>query len=162
MLTGKDFDDSEVLYPWYRLRELGCETEAASFARGPVRGKYFFELDAAKAFEEVNCADYGALVLPGGKAPEKIRLNAAAEETVRYFMERGLPVAAICHGPQLLISAGVLKGRKATCYPGIRDDLVNAGAEYLDREAVADRNLVTARRPADLPAFMREFVRLLG
>lgn len=162
MLTGKDYDDSEVLYPFYRLLEAGCSVDVASFEKGSVKGKYFFELTVQKAFEEIDSSDYSALVLPGGKAPEKIRQNEAARNAVRFFVTNGLPTAAICHGPQLLISAGVLRGRKATCYPGIRDDLINAGAEYLDCEVVVDGNLVTSRRPADLPAFMREFTRLLG
>jgi protease I len=161
MLTSNEYDDAEVLYPYYRLLEENCAVDVASFEKAVLPGKHFFRLQAGLTFEEIDCSGYGALVLPGGKAPEKIRLNGAAIGAVRWFMEHGLPVAAICHGPQLLISAGVLSGRSATCYPGIRDDLVNAGARYLDSPAVVDGNLVTSRRPDDLPCFMREFVKLL-
>lgn len=161
MLTSDEYDDAEVLYPYYRLLEEHCTVDVASFQKAVIPGKHFFKLQASLSFEEIGFSGYGALVLPGGKAPEKIRGNAAAIKTVRRFMEQDLPVAAICHGPQLLISAGVLSGRKATCYPGIRDDLVNAGAHYVDSPVVVDGNLVTSRRPEDLPCFMREFIRLL-
>ena len=94
-------------------------------------------------------------------APEKIRQQASALEITKYFDKNGLPIAAICHGPLILISAGTLRGRKCTCYPGIRDDVINAGGLYDDAEAVVDGNVVTSRRPEDLPAFMREFIALL-
>ncbi|RCX09963.1 PfpI peptidase [Anaerobacterium chartisolvens] len=160
MITADGYDDSEVLYPYFRLIEQGFSVDVASFAKGPVNGKYHFVIQAGMSFEEVCPDKYDGLMIPGGKAPEKIRQNAAVLDAVRRFMERGLPVAAICHGQQILISAKVLCGRKCTCYPGIRDDLINAGGVYLDSEAVADGNLVTSRRPEDLPYFMREFVRM--
>jgi len=161
MITAKDYDDSEVLYPYYRCIEEGFEVDVASFEKGSVSGKYHFVIEANKAFEDVVPSEYGALVLPGGKAPEKLRQNKKCIEVVQYFFEKNLPVCAICHGQQILISANVLKGRTATCYPGIKDDLVNAGAKYIDDKVVVDGNLVTSRRPDDLPYFMSEFMKLV-
>lgn len=161
IITAKDYDDSEVLYPYYRLVEEDFEVDVASFEKGSVAGKYHFVIDANKAFEDIIPSEYIALVIPGGKAPEKIRQNEKCIEAVKYFFEKNLPVCAICHGQQILISANVLQGRKATCYPGIKDDLINAGAKYIDDKAVVDNNLVTSRRPDDLPYFMGEFIKLL-
>ncbi len=161
MLTAEGFDDSEVLYPYFRLLEEGFEVDVASFKNEQVHGKYHFAIDAVLAFEEVHCQEYKALAIPGGKAPEKIRQNKAALKIVQYFMNENMPVAAICHGQQILISAQVLGGRRATCYPGVADDLINAGATYEDKRVVTDQNLVTSRRPEDLPYFMKEFIKLL-
>lgn len=161
MITGKDYDDSEVLYPYYRLIEEGFDVDVASVEKGDVTGKYHFKIDANLTFDEVNSAKYEGLVLPGGKAPEKLRLIDNVKKIVREFEEAKKPMAAICHGQQILISADVLKGKNATCYPGICDDLKNAGAIYVDKQVVVDKNLVTSRRPEDLPYFMGEFLKLL-
>lgn len=161
MITGKDYDDSEVLYPYYRLIEEGFVVNVTSVEKGEVLGKYHFKINANLTFEDVNTAGYDGLILPGGKAPEKLRLIEKVCELVREFDESDKPIAAICHGQQLLISADVLKGKTATCYPGIRDDLKNAGALYEDKCAVVCNNLVTSRRPEDLPHFMRAFISIL-
>ncbi|WP_027627136.1 type 1 glutamine amidotransferase domain-containing protein [Ruminiclostridium cellobioparum] len=161
MITADGYDDSEVLYPYFRLLEEGIRVDTASFEKGSVSGKYHFVINADMSFEEINPEEYSGLMIPGGKAPEKIRQNSAALKAVCYFMEKQLPVAAICHGQQILISARVLSGRKCTCYPGIRDDLINAGGVYVEQRVVVDGKLVTSRRPEDLPYFMREFVSML-
>lgn len=161
MITGKDYDDSEVLYPYYRLIEEGFAVDVASAEKGEVSGKYHFKINANLTFEDVNTELYDGLILPGGKAPEKLRLIEKVCELVREFDESDKPIAAICHGQQLLISADVLKGKTATCYPGIRDDLKNAGALYEDKCVVVCNNLVTSRRPEDLPHFMRAFISIL-
>lgn len=161
MITGKDYDDSEVLYPYYRLTEEGYTVDVASAEKGEVAGKYHFKINANLTFGNVNTSDYAGLMLPGGKAPERIRLIDRVCEIVREFERDKKPIAAICHGQQLLISADVLKGKKATCYPGIRDDLKNAGALYEDSCAVVCDNLVTSRRPEDLPYFMKAFISIL-
>ena len=161
MITEDKNDDSEVLYPYYRMLEEGCEVEVAALTKKTVASKYHFTVEAGKTVAECASSDYDALILPGGSAPEKLRLSADALRLVKEIFEAGKPVCAICHGPQLLISAGVLKGKKATCYPGIADDLKNAGALYEDARVVVDKNLVTSRRPQDLPYWMREFVALL-
>ena len=161
MITGVGYDDSEVLYPYYRLFEEGYTVDVASVEKGEVAGKYHFKINAALLFDEVKCEEYDGLVLPGGKAPEKLRLIEKVVEIVRQFENSKKPIAAICHGQQILISADVLKGKSATCYPGIRDDLKNAGANYTDERVVVCENLVTSRRPEDLPYFMREFIKLV-
>lgn len=160
MITEDKNDDSEVLYPYFRMQEEGFEVEVAALTRKTVASKYHFTVEAVKAVSECAGADYDALILPGGSAPEKLRLSPDALRLVREIYEAKKPVCAICHGPQLLISAGVVKGKKATCYPGIADDLKNAGALYEDAPVVVDQNLVTSRRPQDLPYWMREFVAL--
>ena len=112
-----------------------------------------------KSLDEVNPGDYAVLVLPGGKAPAVVRKEPKALEIARYFFVQNRPVAAICHGPQILISAG---GRRATCYKSVADELKEAVALYKDREVVGDATLVTSRQPADLPAFMRETMKQIG
>jgi protease I len=113
------------------------------------------------ALDEVNPDDYAILILPGGKAPALMRKEPKAFEIARNFFSSGKPVAAICHGPQILISAGLLQGRRATCYRSVADELKEAGALYEDQEVVVDANLVTSRQPEDLPSFMRETMKKL-
>ncbi len=161
MITFDNFDDSEVFYPYNRLLEEDCDIDVASKETRVINGKYHYTVTANKTVYEVKADDYDALMLPGGTAPEKLRLIPEVCKVVADFMAQNKPVASICHGQQLLISAKALKGRKATCYPGIRDDLINAGAVYFDEKVVVDGNLVTSRRPEDLGYLMREFVKLL-
>lgn len=133
----------------------------ASMKKGPIKGKHGYQVDVDVAFKDVNPEDYNILVISGGKGPEKMRLDKDALDIVRYFFKKNKPVASICHGPQVLISAGVIKGRKATCWIGIRDDIIAAGALYEDSEVVVDGNLVSSRSPSDLYAFGREMIKLL-
>jgi protease I len=114
-----------------------------------------------KTFDDINPDDYEILVLPGGAAPALVRKEPKALDIARSFFARNKPVAAICHGPQILISAGLLKGRHATCYKSVVDELKEAGALYEDMDVVVDANLVTSRQPSDLPAFMREIMKQL-
>ncbi|MBQ3865465.1 MAG: type 1 glutamine amidotransferase [Clostridia bacterium] len=160
LITEDRNDDSEVLYPFYRMKEEGFDVEVAALTKKTVQSKYHFTVEADKTVDECRSEDYDGLILPGGSAPEKLRLSPAALRLTKEIFDAGKPVCAICHGPQLLISAGVVKGKKATCYPGIADDLKNAGAIYEDAPVVVDKNLVTSRRPQDLPYWMREFVKL--
>ncbi len=140
------------------MKEEGIAIHVASMKKGPITGKHGYQIDADIAFKDVIPANYDILVISGGRGPEKMRLNKDALEIVKYFFKENKPVAAICHGPQVLISAGVIKGRKATCWPGIRDDIIAAGALYEDREVVIDGNLVSSRSPSDLYAFGREMI----
>ena len=162
IVSADHFEDSELLFPLYRLQEAGLAVDVASISRGKIRGKHGYEVVVDKALAEVAPQAYDLLVLPGGKAPATLRKEAAAIAIAQDFMRSDKPVAAICHGPQILISAGVLVGRRATCYRSVAEELKQAGALYEDREVVVDGKLVTSRQPADLPAFMREMVRLLG
>ncbi|MEW5944338.1 MAG: type 1 glutamine amidotransferase domain-containing protein [Pseudomonadota bacterium] len=161
IVSADHFEDSELLVPYYRLQEEGLEVDVASVSRGRIHGKHGYEVEATKALRDVNPDDYDLLVLPGGKAPAAVRKEIAALEIARSFFAKGKPVAAICHGPQTLISAGLLKGRHATCYHSVAQELQEAGAVYEDREVVVDGNLVTSRQPSDLPAFMRETVKMM-
>jgi protease I len=115
-----------------------------------------------KTLRDVNPDEYDFLVLPGGKAPSAVRQEEAALDIARAFFERGKPVAAICHGPQILVSAGLLRNRHATCYRSVAEELKKAGALYDDKEFVVDGNLITSREPSDLPAFMREIGKMLA
>ncbi|MEB2836982.1 MAG: type 1 glutamine amidotransferase [Desulfurococcales archaeon] len=161
IITGEGFEDVELLYPYYRLVEAGFYVDIAAPSKGRVRGKHGYEVDATVGLDEVDPTGYDLLVLPGGRGPERARVHPRAGVVVRSFFEEGKPVAAICHGPQLLITAGVVRGRRLTSYWGIRDDLVAAGAQWVDERVVVDGNLVTARYPPDIPFWMREFMRLL-
>ncbi|MFZ3045845.1 MAG: type 1 glutamine amidotransferase domain-containing protein [Desulfatirhabdiaceae bacterium] len=162
IISADNFEDSELLVPYYRLKEAGVEVTLASLKRGAIIGKHGYEVAVDKTLDEVNPDDYAILVLPGGKAPAEVRNVPKALEIARSFFTHSKPVAAICHGPQILISAGLLKGRRATCYMSVADELKKAGALYEDQEVVVDANLITSRQPADLPAFMRETMKKLG
>ena len=161
IISADNFEDSELLVPYYRLKEEGIEVAVASPAGGTIRGKHGYEVKADSNLAEIEPDDYALLVLPGGKAPEAVRREPAALEICRRFFARNKPVAAICHGPQTLISAGLLQGRRATCYRTVAEEMRSAGALYEDSEVVVDGNLVTSRQPSDLPAFMREMMKLL-
>jgi len=161
IISADHFEDSELLYPFYRLQEEGLQVDIASIARGKINGKHGYEIVVDKALRDIDPKAYDLLVLPGGKAPAKLRKEPAAVAIAQDFMRSNKPVAAICHGPQILITAGVLEGRRATCYHSVAEELQESGALYEDTEVVVDGKLVTSRQPSDLPAFMREIVRLL-
>jgi len=162
ILSADNFEDSELLVPFYRLQEAGVEVTVASLNRGTITGKHGYEVAVDKTLDQVNPDDFAILVLPGGKAPAALRTEQQVLDIARNFFTHVKPVAAICHGPQILISAGLLMGRRATCFRSVADELKEAGALYEDREVVVDGNLVTSRQPADLPAFMRGTMKLLG
>jgi protease I len=161
IISADNFEDSELLFPYYRLEEEGIQVDIASIQKGRIKGKHGYEVDATKDIRETRPGDYDLLVLPGGKAPEQIRKEKAAIEITRHFMENRKPVSAICHGPQILITAGVLKGRHATCCKAVAQEMKESGAHYEDSEVVVDGNLVTSRKPSDLPAFMREMIKMV-
>jgi protease I len=158
ILTADGFEDSELLVPLARLRLAGMQVDIGSFTVGTIHGKHGEPARANLAIADIRPEDYDALVLPGGKAPAALRQDAQVLALVRHFFAAGKPVAAICHGPQVLISAGVMTGRTATAYRSVADELEAAGAHYRDAEVVVDGNLVTSRTPADLPEFLREFI----
>jgi protease I len=160
IISADHFEDTELLVPYYRLKEAGFEVDVASISRGKINGKHGYEVSVDKSLRDVNAKDYDLLVLPGGKAPAALRKEPAALEIVKDFVRSNKPVAAICHGPQILVSAGVIQGRRATCYHSVAEELKEAGALYEDSEVVVDGNLVTSRQPSDLPAFMRETLRM--
>jgi len=161
IISADNFEDSELLVPYYRLKEEGIEVDVASMKTGSIKGKHGYEVEVTKALKEVKAGDYDILILPGGKAPETVRKEKKALDLAQYFFETNRPVAAICHGGQTLISAGLVKGRRVTCYRSVVPEMKEAGALYEDAEVVVDGNLVTSRQPSDLPAFMREIMKML-
>lgn len=156
IISADNFEDSELLVPYYRLKEEGIAVEIASISKGKIRGKHHYEVEVDRSLDEIDPSEYDILILPGGKAPSLIRREEKALKIARDFFARRKPVSAICHGPQTLISAGLVKGRHATCYKSVAGEMKKAGALYEDREVLVDENLITSRQPADLPAFMRE------
>lgn len=153
MVLAKNFEDAEAIDPKNHLESLGAEVVTIGEERGPVAGKKGGSLEVERTFAEVTPEEFDLLVIPGGGAPENLRIVADAVDFTRRFVESGKPVGAICHGPQLLISAKVLDGRTLTCVNKIRDDVMNAGGCYVDAPVIVDDNLITSRVPADLPQF---------
>ena len=160
ILLADGFEDLTLYLPWYRLREEGVKVRLASPLMHAMTGQHGYRVEPDVRIHEVNPAEFDLLVIPDGPACEHLRLREAAVDVTRTFVEDARPVAAVGHGPQLLLSAGTLDGRTVTCSPGIRDDVRAAGAAYRDEAAVLDGNLLTGRGPDDLPAFCRQLVRL--
>jgi len=163
ILVEDGFEQVELTSPKEAMEAHGAQTYIISPKRGNVKGwehtKWGQEFPVDVSIEEANANDYDALLLPGGVMnPDKLRTNKKAVQFVRSFFDQGKPVAAICHGPWMLVEAGVVNGRKVTSYPSIQTDLKNAGANWVDQEVVVDRGLVTSRKPDDLPAFNRKLV----
>ena len=159
ILAEDGFEDLELFYPDHRLKEEGVEMKIAS-SMDELTGKRGYKIKSDLRYEDVRPEEFDLLVIPGGKSPEKVRLQKKAVDITRHFFEKNKPVAIICHGVQVLISAGVVKGRKIACWYGVKDDLIAAGGEFVDGVAV-DENLVSARFPDDLWLWMREFVKLI-
>ena len=164
ILVEEDFEDRELVGPLDALRGAGATvtivgpTAGAEF-RGK-RGDAVVKSDLAAG--AANMKNFDALVIPGGYAPDRMRMRHAMVDLARDAMETGKPVAAICHGPQLLISANTLRGRTLTCWPSIAIDVKNAGGLYVDKPVVEDRNLITSRKPDDVPAFSEALIRALA
>ncbi len=159
IISADGFEDRELGTPRERLEHEGVEVDIASLKRGAIRGKHGLCVQANVSIHDVDASAYDLLILPGGRAPAALRRETAVLAAVRHFFATGKPVAAICHGPQILVSAGVMKGRTATCYQSVADELRAAGARYRDDAVVVDGSLITSRQPSDLPAFTRELVR---
>jgi len=164
VLAGHGFEESELTVPVQRLKEEGATVHIISEQSGKIQAMkddhdWTIEVDVDKQLSEANANDYHGLLLPGGVInPDTLRKNEEVLSFVKAFFEAGKPVAAICHAPQILISAEVVKGRKLTSIPHISIDLINAGANWVDEEVVVDQGLVTSRSPKDLPAFCDKIV----
>src|SRR3989475_11221706 len=142
----------------YRLQEEGIRTMVIGLTRDSIKGKKGYSITPNASIDDVKAEDFDFLVVPGGKSPEKLRLNSKILRFVKDFDSQGKPIAAICHAGQLLASAGIVKNRTLTCVAGIKDDMINAGAHYVDQAAVVDGKLVTSRDPSDLPEFARAMI----
>jgi protease I len=162
MVLAANFEDIEATDPKEHLEKLGAEVTVIGIERGEVHGKKGATLRANATFEDSRAEDFDMLIIPGGGAPENLRIHEPAVAFARSFVESGKPVAAICHGPQLLISANVLHGRRLTSVNKIRDDIVNAGGNWIDEPLVEDGNLITSRVPADLLVFDEALGRAVG
>ena len=163
ILVDQMYQEMEVWVPLYRLQEAGVETITVGAEAGKTYpSKLGYPCTAQKSYNEVSADDFDGVVVPGGFAPDHIRRHPKANKLVADINAQGKLVAAICHGPWVLCSAhGMLKGRKVTSFFAIKDDVVNAGAEWLDEEVVVDGNLVTSRKPEDVPAFSLACVNVL-
>jgi protease I len=161
ILLADGFEDLTLFLPWYRLREEGFEVRLASPLMHGLTGLHGYRVEPDFPIREVSPSEYDLLVIPDGPASENLRLREEAVGVARTFVQESRLVAAIGHGPQLLISAGALDGRIVTCSPGIRDDVRGAGAAYRDEAAILDGNLLTGRGPDDLPTFGRHLLRLV-
>ncbi|MDB5114550.1 MAG: protease [Mucilaginibacter sp.] len=163
MLTEEGFEQIELTSPKGALEAAGATVDVISPRSGRIKAwakdKWGIEVDVDKELSTVSPDDYDALVLPGGVMnPDKLRQNKEAVAFASAFLDEGKPVAAICHGPQLLIETGMIGGRNLTSYPSLQTDLKNAGAHWIDQEVVVDNGLVTSRKPDDLPAFNKKMI----
>lgn len=175
ILTGDAAESLEVMYPYQRLLEEGYDVKIGAPTKKKLRfvvhdfepgydtytEKPGYSWEADLAFKDVNPAEYAALVIPGGRAPEYIRNNADCQRIVQYFFQQEKPVAQICHAVQVLIASGVLKGRNTAAYPALEPDVRAGGGEFVNSEAVVDGQMISARAWPDHPAWMREFMKLL-
>jgi protease I len=156
------FDEKELFYPAIRLKEEGYEVEFAGPEAVEYSGKSGLKQKADLSFESIKVEDYEGLLIPGGYAPDKMRVHEAALEAVRQFQSAGKPIAMICHAGWVGASAGIVKGRRLTSTITIKDDLENAGATWVDEAPVVDENLVTGRNPGDLHSYTKAFIDLLA
>jgi protease I len=159
ILVEQQYQEMEVWYPLYRLKEAGCQVTLV----GPEAGKTYpsklgYPAVSDKAAKDVRADEFDALVIPGGFAPDFIRRSPAMIHLVQDMANQGKLLAAICHGPWVLCSTNALRGKKATCFFAIKDDVINAGASYADEVVVRDGNIISSRKPDDLPAFMQAII----
>lgn len=163
ILTESGFEEVELTSPKKALEDAGAEVDIVSPQKHKVKAwshdHWSIELPVDVNIENAKPKDYDALMIPGGVFnPDKMRLNEKCVEFAQHFLQEGKPVAAICHGPQLLIETGMLEGRNMTSYPSVKTDLMNAGALWSDREVIVDNGLVTSRSPEDLKAFNKKMI----
>jgi len=162
ILVEENYNEFELWIPYYRLKEEGAEVVVVGSGSAPVyHGKYGVPAPVDKDASHVSVDDFDAVIIPGGYAPDKMRLYPEMVKLVRDAFQKGIVVASICHGGWMLASADILKGKKATSYIAIKDDMANAGALWEDSEVVRDDNLVTSRKPDDLPAFCRTMIQAM-
>jgi protease I len=162
LLVENNYEDLELCVPYYRLKEEGAEvTIVGTGSSQTYTSKHGYPVEVNKEAKEIDMSKYDGVVIPGGYAPDMMRRFPEMVKIVREADQKGKIIAAICHAGWMLVSAGILKGKKVTGVSAIRDDLVNAGANYVDEEVVRDGNLITSRKPGDLPAFCREILKAL-
>ena len=161
MLVEDLYQDLEVWYLYFRLIEAGVEVIVVGTNKKEFKSKHGYPIQANVTIDHVSPNEFDAVIVPGGYAPDILRRYPAVVKFVREMNQQGKLIGAICHAGWVLCSADVLRGKTATCFFAIKDDLINAGAKYVDREVVRDGNLITARKPDDLPAFLRTLLQAL-
>lgn len=162
ILAEDNYQELELWYPLLRMREAGAEVVVIGMPGvEQYHSKLGYPVTVDATADDVSAEDFDALIVPGGYAPDRMRRHQAMIDLVRGVSERGGIIAAICHAAWVLVSAGIMKGKRATCVPAIKDDVINAGAIYVDEEVVQDGNLITSRVPSDLPAFCRTIITAL-
>ncbi len=163
IVVGKDYEDLELWYPRLRLQDAGVvSVVAGQLSRHTYKGKHGYPCDSEALIAEVKSGDFDGVLIPGGWMPDLLRRDENVLRLVREFDAAGKLVASICHGPWINISAGIVKGVRMTSSPGIKDDLINAGAQWVDATVVVDRHHVSSRRPADLPQFAAAMIERLS
>ena len=167
ILTANKFEDMELFFPYFRLLEEGLQVDIAAPKKGHIEGEHGYGIEVEKTFDDINPDDYDLLLIPGGSpdgAPSVVRKDTKAQAIAKSFFKSNKPVSSICHGPWLLASSGLVSGRRLTSFwhDGVPEDIKKAGGIYEDKEVVVDGNLVTSRYPGDLPAFMRETMRMVN
>jgi protease I len=158
ILVSNEVEDLEYFVPLMRLREEGAAVVTAAMEMKPLRGKHGLQITPDSRISELQAADLSGVVIPGGWAPDKLRRHASVVDLVRSMHAARKPIGIICHGGLVAISAGIVKGRRSTGSAGIKDDLINAGAQWVDQAAFRDGNLIWGRVVDDIPAFCRELV----
>lgn len=161
ILAEQLYEDPELWYPYYRLQEAGYDVEIIAPEKKTYISKHGFPVEADLSIADAKVENYIGVVIPGGYAPDHLRRHSKILSFVRKIFEREGLVAAICHAGWVLVSAGILNDKDATCFFSIKDDLINAGANYLDQEVVIDHHLVTSRSPKDLPAYLPAILKVL-
>lgn len=162
ILADDIYEDMELWYPKIRLTEAGAKVTVAGVEKRTYKGKHGYPVEADAKISDLKPDGFDCVVVPGGFAPDKLRRSKAVLDFVKKMHEDGKIVAAICHAAWVPISAGIVKGKTMTCFSAIKDDLVNAGAEFVDRSVVVDGNIITSRTPDDLPDFLRAIIALLS
>jgi len=162
IMVEEGVEDAEFLYPYYRFQEEGYKVDVIGpKAKQTYAGKHGVQFSSDLSLREVKVEEYNALIILGGRAPDRMRANEGLVKTVREAFEKGKVIAAICEGLQMLIEADVVRGKRATCWKSVTTDLKNAGATFIDASVVVDGNIVTSRFPADLTKFCQEAIKLL-
>jgi protease I len=160
ILVEKDYQDMEVWYPIFRLREAEIDVVTVGVNQTSYKGKYGYPIECSTLISKLKASSLDGVIIPGGWAPDFLRLSPEVLKLVSDMNKAGKVVSSICHGGWVLASAGILKGRTVTSYIAIRDDMVHAGAKWVDEETVVDSNLITARTPNDLPAFVKSIIKI--
>ncbi len=155
------YEDPEFWYPYLRFQEAGARVTVIAPKVKEYKSKHGYPATAELAAADANADEFDAVIIPGGYSPDHMRRSKELVSLLKEAYEKGKIIAAICHGPWMLASVGAVKGRKVTAFFSIKDDLVNAGAEFVDEEVVRDGNIITSRTPKDLPAFCREIIKAL-